>query len=407
MAESFIAEPAASQRSQALLAASRGGWAPAAGEDFGAFWTRIPVTDAGKTDPAALAGAGHGARILFSSGGSTGAPKYTELAFAEMLDNCAVHGRSYLAAGVRSSDVVAAWGLPGLMSSEFTVYLALAETGCCILPIGVTAVETIAELVAQFQASVLLVMPSDLIPLANLMESNGIRLPSVRLILTGGEALPPADEGRYRALFGDQVRFRSTFQTSEVGAIGYQCDGCGFGEYHVHDDLQLVEVIRDPGAGVGQLVTTNLRRQLVPVLRQRTGDLAEAIGSLCPCGDSAPRIRLRGRSGRFVNFGGEKFDVTVLSKLKDDLALRNDDFQLVLDRDEAGRDQFVLRSRQVCADAALQERIAGYFAGLSAKVADQLAHGVIADIRFAVLDAGELSFTVAGKVRYFVDHRVR
>lgn len=391
---------------RAVTVASRAGYQQPPSVGFAEFWSALPLTDApAPALPVGLGDVERGARILFSSGGSTGAPKFTSLTMDEVLHNCQVHGRSYLAAGVTADDVVAVWGLSGLMSSEFTVYLALAQAGCCILPIGIADPAEIAKQVALLSATVLLVMPSDLLPIAQFLERTGSRLSSVHLVLTGGEALYPADEARYRALFDSEVRFRSTFQTSEVGAIGYQCDGCRFGEYHVHDDLQLVEVVEIDADGIGELVTTNLHRRCSPVLRQRTGDRVSIIDTPCACGNAEARIRLHGRTGKFVNFGGEKFDVNLLLNLKPELGLRSDDFMVALNRDDAGRDRFVVHSERVMREAELRERVSAYFRVLSPKVSAQLTAGSVADITFAGFTDIELAVTVAGKAKYFIDQR--
>jgi phenylacetate-CoA ligase len=376
------------------------------GVDFTDFWLTLPVTNPPvPTRPVALDSLDHGARILFSSGGSTGVPKFTSLTMEEVRHNCRVHGRGYRSAGVTASDVVAVWGLPGLMSSEFTVYLALAETNCCILPIGITDPIEITRQLIALSATVLLVMPSDLLPVAQFLTRTGAQIRSVRLVLTGGEALYPADETHYRPLFHPDVRFRSTFQASDAGTIGYQCDACGFGEYHIHRDLQAAEVVEIRSDGVGDLVTTNLHRTLSPVLRQRTGDRVSIIDRPCPCGSTEARIKLHGRTGRLVNFGGEKFDVNLLLDLKSQLGLQADDFLLVLDRDAAGRDRFTLHSRRVQQDAQLRARVSAQFRQLSPKVAAQLIAGSVADIAFADFAGVELAFTVAGKAQQFIDRR--
>jgi phenylacetate-CoA ligase len=45
----------------------------------------------------------------------------------------------------------------------------------------------------------------------------------------------------------------------------------------------------------GELVWTHLRREASPLLRYRSGDLAEVWTSRCECGRSGPRIRIDGR----------------------------------------------------------------------------------------------------------------
>jgi phenylacetate-CoA ligase len=68
-------------------------------------------------------------------------------------------------------------------------------------------------------------------------------------------------------------------------------------------DHAVVELI-DPDSGdaleledgaTGELVWTHLRREGSPLLRYRSGDLAQVWTSPCECGRSEPRIRIDGR----------------------------------------------------------------------------------------------------------------
>jgi len=406
MSDPWLCPPTQAQRDRALALAARAGHTPQAGEDLATFWQRIPVADAvdhrstvGTGDPAS------GARIFFSSGGSTGTQRYTLLRFSEVLDNSAIHGRGYAACGIGPDHVVATWGLPGIMSSEFTVYVALAATGACIVPIGDTAPDLIIQLVRDFGATTLLVMPSDLTPIMTRLEQTGEQLDAIRLVVTGGEPLFPADTQRFRARLGASVEFRSVFQTSDNGTIGYQCQACGFGEYHVHDDLQLVEIVASGPDGTGDLVTTSLVRELVPALRLRTGDRAVPVTGTCPCGRASPRIRLTGRAGRYVKFGGEKLDLESLISLKEKLGVTIDDFQAILERDELGRDRFVLHSNRVFGDPRLQELSTSLFAELGRKLASQLDHGIVGRLAFAPLMPGEAWTSANGKTQFFADRR--
>jgi phenylacetate-CoA ligase len=71
---------------------------------------------------------------------------------------------------------------------------------------------------------------------------------------------------------------------------------------HVHEDHFLVEIV-DPETGEpldqemeGELVFTTLRKEAMPLLRYRTGDIASVTYEPCVCGRTLARIRgLRGR----------------------------------------------------------------------------------------------------------------
>jgi hypothetical protein len=136
-----------------------------------------------------------------------------------------------------------------------------------------------------------------------------------------------------------------------------------------------------------------------------TGDLARALGPDCACGDAAPRIRLVGRANKVVKFGGEKFAVNSLVRLKEELGLPLDDFEAVLVKDGAGRDQFVIGSERLSVDPQLQERARQLFAAISPVVRSQVEMGVVGPLEFSSFAGGVVPRTASGKTVYFTDQR--
>jgi phenylacetate-coenzyme A ligase PaaK-like adenylate-forming protein len=372
-----------------------------------ALWQRIPVVEAedharylqGPADGIAGLSGAAGASIVFSSGGTTGKPKFTWLAFEEVLTNARFHGKGYALAGINPTDCVATFGLPGHLTSEFTVYHGLHMTGCRILPIGsVECPAVVVELVRALKANVLLVMPSDLLPVVEHLKATHDRLEGVRLVVTGGEALTPALQEAIAARVGDEhTQFRSTFQTSEAGTIGFQCPALGPREYHVHDELQFVELVEVEG-GLG-LVTTNLDRYLMPVIRLATGDLAEWLPGGCACGRQTPRFRHLGRRPRQLKVGGEKLPIEpLLEEVLRQLRIPSSDCAAVIDALPDGKD--VVRIKVVPAlleDRALPSRIQALLFGSSPKLGKQVQAGVVAPLSFEPLAPHDLHFSASGK----------
>jgi len=358
------------------------------------------------SDRADLHDVGSGTRIIFSSGGTTGDPKFTYLSFDEVLENCRYHGKAYASAGIRSTDVVAVWGLPGLMTSEFTIYLALQEVGACILPIGnVASPALIVEMLERFEATVLLVMPSNVLPVAKLLEERGHRLVNVRLVVTGGEPLYEKDRERYRALMSPAVQFRQVYQTSEVGTIGYQCTESNPGEFHVQRELQQVEIATPDEHGVGDLVVTNRSRQVIAVNKRLVGDRAKFIEGTCACDDQNPRIRLMGRNGSFVKLGGEKVDVSSLLSFRSELGVQIDDFKVEVHRDDAGMDFFCLFSDAIHSNQEHRRMIDDRFHTLGPKVQQQLEAGVVGRIKYSSISDEQRKLSLSGKFLSFEDMR--
>ena len=111
---------------------------------------------------------------------------------------------------------------------------------------------------------------------------------------------------------------------------------------HVHEDHFLVEIV-DPDTGAplgegaeGELVFTTLRKEAMPLLRYRTGDIASLTTEPCVCGRTIARIRgLRGRRDdmlivRGVNVYPSNVEHALLS-----VATAAPHYQLVVSRDGA------------------------------------------------------------------------
>src|SRR4029077_19199334 len=104
----------------------------------------------------------------------------------------------------------------------------------------------------------------------------------------------------------------------------FQCENLAPDEYHVHEELQFVEI--DPITR--ELVTTNLDRTYMPVIRMKTGDMAEFVDRECPCRRSVRIIRLLGRTSERVKLGGELFDPSLCKTAADVLGLPRDAWQV-------------------------------------------------------------------------------
>jgi phenylacetate-CoA ligase len=141
--------------------------------------------------------------------------------------------------------------------------------------------------------------------LANRAREAGVepRALGLRHIVTAGEpgaglsALRDGIERDWGASVAD------TFGMSDVwSTMGGAC-GAGEGLHLTVGDHAVLELI-DPDSGdvleladgaTGELVWTHLRREASPLLRYRSGDLAQVWTSRCECGRSGPRIRIDGR----------------------------------------------------------------------------------------------------------------
>jgi phenylacetate-coenzyme A ligase PaaK-like adenylate-forming protein len=295
------------------------------------------------------------ARIVCTSGGSTGRPKLLVGTYEETLRNAGFQGKGYRLAGITAYDTVATFGGSGTYAIDYSIYHALAQTGCTIVPfVDFRRTEENCENLEMLQVSVLLALPSKLYPLVAYLEDQNKTLRNVRLVVTGGEPVSGQLRTRLMNRFGANLKFGSTFCTSDHGAIGYQCPFCGEGEYHLHEVLQYLELIpADEQGRAKEIVASNLHSSYMPIVRLRSGDFAEWTDDRgkCRCGRTSRKIRLLGRTADVINIGGEKISARLFSDLPERVGIHENLVQVLLRAASDGRDLV-----EIALDDALRDR---------------------------------------------------
>lgn len=274
-------------------------------------------------DDMAIKSSASGSSIVYATSGSTGSPKVLLDSYAEVLRNSLFHGKGYRACGIRPSDRVVVLGEVGRFAGEYAVLHALSATGCMIIPfVDRTRIEENIALMCDMRANAWLAMQSEMFPYLAAFQHAPGKLPPLRLVVTGGEATSTETRRRLRAIFGSALQIRSTFQSSDAGTIGYQCPWCEVDEYHIHEELQFVEILDRNGeltSRPGLLVLTNLVRSFLPTIRFQTGDYAQWAreDGACPCRRTARKLRLLGRRDRLVTVGSVEIEISAFESIRD------------------------------------------------------------------------------------------
>jgi len=172
--------------------------------------------------------------------------------------------------------------------------------------------------------------PDSLQRLAEALEAHELEL-APRLILSSAWAMPDALAQRLRELTGAAVV--DYYSLAETGPVAWRCTA-GTGRLHLLEGAVEVEEQN------GELLLTNLRNRLFPLVRYHTGDLARLEPARpCACGARGSSIvEFSGRvAARFVACDGSRADPSQLQPLLSALPLRQ--FQLV----QTARDEVLLR----------------------------------------------------------------
>ncbi|MEM3445216.1 MAG: acyl-CoA reductase, partial [Thermoplasmata archaeon] len=266
---------------------------------------------------------------LFSSGGTTGAPKYGFYSKEEFHHSAKLLAYGLVHAGLEPGDIVLNLFIPGRLWSGFlAVNEALLQINCTVLPLGGEVEEGKAiELIEKFNVNVLMGMPVNIAKIFQVARETGRtgKLRSVKKIFYAGEAFPRAEEQGVREILPD-VKIRSAgYACVDTGPIGFPCPVKGDGVHHTLPDV-VVEIENS------EILVTPLYRRAIPIIRYRTGDRGEWLEGDCECGYHGRTFRLLGRVDEIVMTGNIRFSPGEVEEvLKELLKAEEVDFQIVVE----------------------------------------------------------------------------
>ena len=157
-----------------------------------------------------------------------------------------------------------------------------------------------AATLARLNPRVITGDPDSLGVLEKALASEEIRI-KPRLILSSAFELPEERSRTLGARTG--ARVVDCYSIAETGPLAWRC-GAGR-PFHLLGSAAHVET-----DSAGEILVTNLRNPLFPLVRYRTGDLGEIVWRDCECGYRGPSlVRLLGRrASRFVSASGDLVD---------------------------------------------------------------------------------------------------
>jgi phenylacetate-CoA ligase len=210
--------------------------------------------------------------------------------------------RALTSAGLGRGDVIQVSYGYGLFTGGLGMYYGAERIGATVLPTSVGNTERQIELMQDLRATAIACTPSYLLHIGEVAEKMGISIKKDTELRTGILGAEPWTEGmRNRMQDWLGIKAYDIYGTSELsGPMFTECtEQKGF---HLWSDIALAEIIDpkteeplEPGEK-GELTITILRKEALPMIRYRIGDITSMEDSTCPCGRTHPRInRITGR----------------------------------------------------------------------------------------------------------------
>jgi phenylacetate-CoA ligase len=236
------------------------------------------------------------------SSGTTGKPTVVGYT-ANDLDAWTVSlARALTSIGLTSRDVVQVSYGYGLFTGGLGLHYGAERIGATVIPTGVGNTERQIELLQDLRATAIACTPSYLLHMGEVAERMGISIPKdtqLRVGILGAEPWTEGMRARMQEWLG--IRAYDIYGASELsGPLFTECtEQKGF---HVWGDFAITEIV-DPQTGEslgpgekGELTITVLRKEALPMVRFRIGDVTEMDDGICACGRTHPRVmRITGR----------------------------------------------------------------------------------------------------------------
>ena len=229
------------------------------------------------------------------TGGTTGTPLTIHVDRTALQRNYAFYFQLREWAGITPTDRVATFAGRTIVSPDrkapFWRHNWAARTLLCSsYHLAPDTIDDYLDALRTFGPALIDTYPSSLEPLARRILERGDRPVSPRAIITSSETLRPEVRAAAEAAFGCKVF--DHYGSAEMVALINHCEQ---GAYHVHPAFGYLEILvdgRPAEAGeTGEIVSTGFVNPVMPLIRWRTGDLATAGSSVCPCGRTSQTVR--------------------------------------------------------------------------------------------------------------------
>ena len=252
---------------------------------------------------------------VHSSSGTTGRATVVYHTKGDIDNWTETVARSMYMTGVRKNDVFQNMMGYGLFTGGLGFHYGAEKLGALTIPASSGNSRRQIRLMKDFHSTVIHITPSYALHLYTLFNEEGVdpnKDLSLRIAFLGAEPHSEKTRMRVEELFG--LNAYNSYGLSEMNGPGvaFECqekDGM-----HVWEDHFILEIV-DPDTGEilvdgdeGEIVFTTLLREGMPIIRYRTGDVAQVSPGPCPCGRTHRKIsRIKGRTDDMLIIKGVNF----------------------------------------------------------------------------------------------------
>jgi phenylacetate-CoA ligase len=283
---------------------------------------------------------------IHASSGTRGKPTvvgYTKLDLGSWAELCA---RSLVCAGVQPGDIVQNSYGYGLFTGGLGLHYGAEKVGTTVIPTSTGRTQNQIMLLRDFGANILLCTPSYALSLAYELDELSLSEKDLNLAIGIFGAEPWTEQLRAQIESKLGISALDIYGLSEIIGPGVSME-CWQGAHqgaglHIWEDHFLVEVLDPksseplPDGEEGELVFTTLKKEALPLLRYRTGDLGSISRRPCVCGRTMARMsRVRARLDDMLIIRGVNLYPSEVERVILDISQLAPHYQLILGRSRA------------------------------------------------------------------------
>ena len=273
---------------------------------------------------------------IHTTSGTTGKP--TVVGYTRQdLDNWAdLIARNMTMIGLGVDDVFQNAVNYGLFTGGLGFHYGAEKIGMTVIPSATGNTRRQIEMIEDFGVTAIHCTPSYALHLAEVAESMGKTLDTLKTGIFGAE--PWSENTRVELERRLGVKAYDSYGLSEMYGPGVAFECPEHNGLHIWHDCYLAEII-DPETGErlapgerGELVITPLVKEALPLVRYRTGDITRLLEGECACGRGQKIERITGRSDDMLVIRGINIFPSQIEHVLRSLPEVGDQFMVYVDR---------------------------------------------------------------------------
>jgi phenylacetate-CoA ligase len=273
------------------------------------------------------------------SSGTTGKPTVVGYTGNDLEEWTVSLARALTSCGLGTKDVIQVSYGYGLFTGGLGLHYGAERIGATVIPTSVGGTERQIELMQDLGATAICCTPSYLLHMGEVAEKMGVSIKKDTKLRTGILGAEPwTAEMRTRIQDWLGIRAYDIYGTSELsGPLFTECTEQN--GIHIWGDFAYTEIV-DPKTGEqvadgekGELVMTILKKEALPIVRYRIGDITSMTKEVCACGRTHPRImRITGRVDDMLIIRGINVFPSMIEHTLLGIPEVGQHFQIVVDR---------------------------------------------------------------------------